>query len=62
MTCPVNDDFNPSTQLEYLEKLHFDHQKRIENEAAEIYLKEFFATRDHDYARFMYFRHLHIYL
>ncbi len=62
MTCPVNDDFNPATQLDYLDQLRFDHQKRIENEAIEIYLEEYFETGDTDYAKHVYFRHLNLYL
>ncbi len=62
MTCPVNDDFNPYTQLDYLEKLHFDHQKRIEEEAIKLYIEEYVATGNVDYAKHVYFTHLKLYL
>ncbi len=55
-------EISPYEQLDYLEQLHFDHQKRIENEATEIYIEEYLTTGNTDYAKYCYFKHINLYL
>jgi hypothetical protein len=61
-TCPVNDQHRPCLQLDYIDQLRFNHQERVRDEATEKYIEEFLATGDHEFAKHVYFNHLHLYL
>jgi hypothetical protein len=62
--CPINDDYKQREfdLLPIVEKLEMIRRNKIEERATEIYLEEYESTGSVDFAKYMYFRHLHLYL